>query len=162
MRHWPIFAAALALALAAVSNAEAVTHRDAHALGDLYKRALDLSQSLTEAESGGVSQLNAGGDAQALDCLETLREASGEVADQLMDVKDVASLAAGLHGARDRRHGDAATRAAVARALEVLPVEQKQITQTAGLCLSQAVVQQKARDASLLIADATTALQAVR
>jgi len=153
-----ILGAALLVAVAA-TDAGAASRRDAAVLQGLYQRSLDLSQALTEAESGGVSQLNASGDPQALDCLETLREAASEVSDQLLDVRDVASLAAGLHGARDRRQGAAATRAAAGRALDVLPAEARQVNQTAGLCLTQATVQQKARDEAKLIDDATAALQ---
>jgi hypothetical protein len=41
----------------------------------------------------------------------------------------------------------------------VLPVEAKQINATASLCLTQTIVQQKARDGLLLIDDATPALK---
>jgi hypothetical protein len=150
----------LALVLLSIAtSAGAVSRRDAHALEALYQRSLDLTQSITTAEGGGVSQLNASGDPQALDCLETLREAAAEVSDQVMDVKDVAGLAATLHGARDRRLGAAATHAATARALDVLPVESRQVSQTAGLCLTQTSVQQSARDGQALITDVTAALK---
>jgi hypothetical protein len=150
----------LALVLVSIAtSAGAVSRRDTQALESLYKRSLDLTQSITSAEGGGVSQLNASGDPRALDCLETLREAAAEVSDQVMDVKDVADLAAGLRGARDRRRGAAATRAATARALEVLPVESRQVNQTAGLCLTQAQVQQSARDEAALITEVTAALK---
>jgi len=146
-------------ALALPAPAAAVTRSDARAVQALYKRSLDLSQALTDALGGGVSQLNATGDAQTLDCLDTLREAASEVSDQLMDVQDVSALAASLHRAADRRAGAVAARKAAARALEVLPVEAKQINATASLCLTQTLVQQKARDGLQLIDDATPALK---
>ncbi|HUO11666.1 MAG TPA: hypothetical protein VMU37_02825 [Caulobacteraceae bacterium] len=151
-------AAIIVLAIAA-TPAAAVTRQDARALQALYKRSLDLTQELTDAVGGGVSQLNATGDAQTLDCLDTLREAAGDVSDQLMDVRDVSSLAASLRHAPERRAGRIASRKAAARALEVLPVEARQINQTASLCLTQTVVQQKARDGLTLINDATPVLR---
>jgi len=156
----------LALATALVAGLAtpglATTRHDARAVQGLYQRSLDLTQALTDAASAGVSQLNAGGDAQTLDCLDTLREAANDVSDQLLDVQDVATLSASLHQGRDRRLGAAATRKAAARALEVLPVEARQINQTASLCLTQVVVQQKARDGLTLINDATPVLKTLR
>jgi hypothetical protein len=149
----------LLAALTLPAPAAAVTRHDARAIQALYKRSLDLTQALTDAVGGGVSQLNATGDAQTLDCLDTLREAASEVSDQLMDVQDVASLAASLRHAPDRRSGAVAARKAAVRALDVLPVEAKQINATASLCLTQTIVQQKARDGLLLIDDATPALK---
>jgi hypothetical protein len=146
-------------AIAWSPGAQATTHRDAQAMATLYQRSLDLTQALTDAVGGGVSQLNATGDAQSLDCLETLREAASEVSDRLMDVRDVAALSSRLHRLADRRLGSAAASAAAARALEVLPAESRQVNQTAGLCLTQAQVQQRARDELLLINDATSALE---
>src|ERR1700722_4740591 len=75
--------AALLIA-AAASSAEALQRRDVSRLDTLYKRSQDLSQSLTEAASAGVSQLNATGDAQTLDCLQSLQSAASQVSDQLM------------------------------------------------------------------------------
>jgi hypothetical protein len=157
MRLKLAIAAALLIAGAA-PGAQALSRRDVASLDALYNRSQDLTQSLTEAASAGVSQLNSGGDAQALDCLESLRDAAGQVSDQLMDVRDVASLAASLRRGPDRRLGLAATRRAAAGALAALPAERRQIGQTASLCLSQTAVQQQARDALLLINDATAAL----
>jgi hypothetical protein len=139
-------------------SAQAMSRRDVRSLDALYKRSQDLGQSLTEAASAGANQLSAGGDAAALDCLESLRDAAGQVSDQLMDVRDVASLAASLHRGPDRRLGLAATRRAASGALAVLPAERRQISQTASLCLSQTAVQQQARDALLLINDAAAEL----
>jgi hypothetical protein len=153
------FAIAAALLIAGVaSDALALSRRDVASLDALYKRSRDLTQSLTEAASAGVSQLNAGGDGQALDCLESLRDAAGQVSDRLMDVRDVASLAASLHRGPDRRLGLAASRRTAASALAVLPAERRQIGQTASLCFTQTAVQQHARDALQLIDDATAAL----
>lgn len=151
--------ALLLAALAFPDRAVAVTRHDARAVQALYKRSLDLTQTLTDAVGGGVSQLNATGDAQTLDCLDTLREAVAQVSNQLMDVQDVASLAAALRQAPDRRSGAAAARKSAARALDVLPVEARQINATASLCLTQTLVQQRARDGLLLINDATPALK---
>ncbi|HTX48955.1 MAG TPA: hypothetical protein VME40_06140 [Caulobacteraceae bacterium] len=156
---WSAISALGLAALALPTPASAVTRHDARAVQALYKRSLDLTQALTDAVGGGVSQLNATGDAQTLDCLDTLREAASEVSDQLMDVQDVATLAASLRHAPDRRYGVVAARKAAARALDVLPVEAKQINATASLCLTQTLVQQKARDGLLLIDDATPALK---
>lgn len=158
-RRWPAFAAVLVVTAAAAGGAQAVQHRDVRALDSLLKRAQDQTSALTFAESGGVAQASAGGDAQALDCLETLREASNQVADQLQDVDDVAAEAASLHRLDDRRLGSAATARSVARALEILPVEAKQANQTAGLCLAQTDIQVKAKDEVQLIDDATAALE---
>jgi len=156
-----VLAAALATALAAPA-AQALRRSDVRALDGLYTRSQTLAQSLTEAASGGVSQVNAGGDAAALDCLETLREAANQVSDQLMDVRDVGHLAVSLHQGADRKLGAAATRRAAAGALVVLPVEARQITATAALCPQQAVVQQQAGAGLQLISEATTALKAIR
>jgi hypothetical protein len=153
---WIASAAALVLV---AGDAQALQRPGVRALDALYQRSLDLTQSLTEAAAGGAAQLNASGDSQALDCLETLREAASEVSGQLMDVRDVASLAASLHRGADRRLGVAATRRAVAGALTVLPVERRQVTQTASLCSAQAAVGPKAADATKLIDDATAALE---
>jgi hypothetical protein len=155
MRRFSAFAAALVAAAAAAGGAQAVQHRDVRTLDDLLKRAQDQTSALTAA----VSQASAGGDAQALDCLETLREASNQVTDQLQDVDDVAAEAASLHRLDDRRFGSAATGRAVARALTILPVETKQANQTAGLCLAQADVQARAKDLTQLIEDVTAALE---
>ena len=139
-------------------SAQAMSRRDVRSLDALYKRSQDLSQSLTEGASAGAAQFNAGGDAAALDCLESLRDAAGQVSDQLMDARDVASLAASLHRGPDRRLGLAAARRSAAGALAVLPAVRRQIEQTASLCLTQTAVQQHARDALLLIDEATAAL----
>jgi hypothetical protein len=157
-----VLALALVAAVVLAPAANALQRRDVRVLDGVYKRSLDLTQSLTEAASGGVSQVNAGGDAQALDCLETLREAANQVSDQLMDVRDVARLAASLHRGPDRKLGAAAARHAAAGALQVLPVEGRQMSATASLCPSQATVQQKAHEGLALISDATVALKGVR
>jgi hypothetical protein len=154
-------AAALATTIAAPA-AQALHRSDVRALDGLYSRSQSLTQSLTQAASGGVSQVNAGGDAAALDCLETLSEAANQVSDQLMDVRDVGHLAVSLHKGPDRKLGAAATRRAAAGALVVLPVEARQITATASLCPQQATVQQQAQAGLQLITDATTALKAIK
>jgi hypothetical protein len=159
--RWLACAAVFAAATGAAPGAQAVTRRDAQAIDSLYDRSLDLTQSLTQAVGGGVAQLNATGDAQTLDCVDTLREAASEVSGQLMDVDDVAALAAGLRRAPDRRRGAAATGRAIARALGVLPAEARQVNQTAGLCLTQTLVQNKARDQLQLINDAMVELTRV-
>lgn len=151
-------AVALTLATLAATGAQAVQHRDVRTLDILLKRAQDETQNLTSAESSGVAQAKAGG-AQGLDCLETLREAANQVADQLQDVDDVAGEAASLRRLDDRRLGSAAAARAAARALEVLPVEAKQANQTAGLCLGQPQIQGKAGDLTRLVDDANAALQ---
>ncbi|HXQ09883.1 MAG TPA: hypothetical protein VN805_02670 [Caulobacteraceae bacterium] len=139
-------------------GAGAVSHNRAQALDRLYQRSLDLAEELTKTVGAGVAQLNASGDAQSLDCLETLRDAASETSDQLLDVRDVAALAAGLTLKADRRAGTAATRRSAAQALSVLPAEARQVSRTADLCRSQADVQQRAKAELALIDDATAAL----
>ena len=85
-----------------------------------------------------------------------------QVSDQLMDVRDVASLAASLQRGPDRRRGAAATRRAAASAVTVLDVEGKQVSRPASLCGSQANVQQFAKDELQLIDDAAAALKALQ
>jgi hypothetical protein len=150
------------LATATAPAAQALHRGDVRTLDGLYGRSQTLTQSLSEAASGAASQLNAGGDAAALDCLETLREAANQVSDQLMDVRDVAHLAVSLHKGPDRKLGAAAARRAAAGALVVLPAEARQITATASLCPQQAAVQQQAQAGLQLITDATAALKAIK
>jgi hypothetical protein len=145
----------------ATASAANVQARDVKALDALYTRAFDLTQALTESEGGGVSQLNTTGDAQTLDCIETLREASNQVTDQLMDVDDVAALARRMKQPADRKAAAAQTAKSVTRALDILPVEARQVNQTAGLCLTQPLVQDKSRDQLQLINDAIARLQAL-
>jgi hypothetical protein len=140
-------------------GAGAVSHDRAQALDLLYQRSLDLTEDLTNAVGAGVAQLNASGDAQSLDCLESLRDAASETSDQLLDVRDVAALAASLKLKADRSAGTAATRRSSAQALSVLPAEARQVSQTAALCQSQAGVQAKAERE--LIEDATALLTKV-
>jgi hypothetical protein len=152
------FALGAALALGAAPDALALQKRDAKAIDALYQRSLDLTQQVTAAAAGASAQLSGGGGEAALDCLEPLRDAAGQVSDQLMDVRDVASLAASLQRGPDRRRGAAATRRAATSALAVLDVEGKQVSRTASLCASQAGVQALAKDESQLIDDATVTL----
>jgi hypothetical protein len=142
-------------------GAGAVSHNRAQALDLLYQRSLDLTEGLTKAVGAGVAQLSASGDAQSLDCLETLRDAASETSDQLLDVRDVAALAAALTFKADRRTGTAAMRRSAAQALSVLPAEARQVSQTAALCQSQAGVQEQAKAELALIEDATAALTKV-
>ena len=128
----------------------------------LYQRSLDLTQQVTAAAAGASAQLSGGGGEAALDCLEPLRDAAGQVSDQLMDVRDVASLAASLQRGPDRRRGAAATHRAATSALAVLDVEGKQVSRTASLCASQASVQSLAKDELQLIDDAAAALKALQ
>jgi hypothetical protein len=144
------------------ASAATVQARDVKALDALHKRSFDLTQALTESEGGGVTQLNATGDPQTLDCIETLREASNQVTDQLMDVDDVAAVARRMKHPTDRGIAAAHTARAVGRALNILPVEARQVNQTAGLCLTQSGVQDKAREQLQLINDAIGQLQALR
>jgi hypothetical protein len=154
--------AAAALAIAASGPAGATGRGQARALDGLYQRSLASTQDLTNAVGAAVAQLNAGGDAQALDCLETLRDAASETTGQLLDVRDVASLSASLKTKADRRLGTAAVRRAAGRALAVLPAEAAQVSQTAQLCPAQAVVQAKAKGELDLIGDATAALDRLK
>jgi hypothetical protein len=163
-RNWrkrlaPGFALGAALALAAAPEALALQKRDAKAVDALYQRSLDLTQQVTAAAANASAQLSGGGGEAALDCLEPLRDAAAQVSDQLIDVRDVASLAASLQRGPDRRRGAAATRRAAASALAVLEVEGKQVSRTASLCASQPGVQQLAKDELQLIDDATAALK---
>ena len=144
--------------LALAPDALALQKRDAKAIDALYQRSTDLAQQITSAAATAAAQLSGGGDSAALDCLEPLRDAAGQVSDQLMDVRDVTSLAASLHRGADRRRGSAASHRAAARALTVLDVEGKQVSHTASLCVAQASVQPLAKDALQLIDDATVAL----
>jgi hypothetical protein len=148
-----------ALALAVAPEASALQQRDAKAVDALYQRSADLTQQVTAAAATAASQLNSGGDAAALDCLEPLRDAASQVSDQLMDVRDVTSLAASLHRGTDRRRGAAAAHRAAASALAVLDVEGKQVSRTASLCAAQASVQPVAKAELQLIDDATAALK---
>jgi hypothetical protein len=150
--------AATAFAVAAGGPAGATGRSQARALSALYLRSQASAQSLTDAVGAAAAQLNAGGDAQALDCLETLRDAASETTGQLLDVRDVASLAASLKTKADRQLGTGAVRRAAARALAVLPAESAQVSQTAQLCAAQAVVQAKAKAELELIGDATAVL----
>ena len=162
--RWPAAGLALgaALALAAGPEALALQKRDAKVIDALYQRSLDVTQQVTAAAAGASAQLSGGGGEAALDCLEPLRDAAAQVSDQLMDVRDVASLAASLQRGHDRRRGAAATRHAATSALAVLDVEGKQVSRTASLCASQASVQSLAKDELQLIDDAAAALKALQ
>jgi len=153
------FALGAALALAVAPDALALQKRDAKAVDALYQRSLDLTQQVTAAAAGASAQLSGGGGEAALDCLEPLRDAAAQVSDQLMDMRDLASLAASLQRGPDRRRGAAATHRAATSALAVLDVEGKQVSRTASLCGSQASVQPLAKDELQLIDDATAALK---
>jgi hypothetical protein len=148
-----------ALALAAAPHALALQKRDAKAVDALYQRSLGLAQQVTAAAAGASAQLSGAGGEAALDCLEPLRDAASQVSDQLMDVRDVASLAASLQRGPDRRRGAAASRRAAASALAVLTVEGEQVSRTASLCALQAGVQPLAKDELQLIDDAAAALK---
>jgi|HubBroStandDraft_1064217.scaffolds.fasta_scaffold199409_2 hypothetical protein len=150
-------AAGAALAILAAGQAQALQRADVHALDALLQRALDLSQSLTEAAG---AQLKTGGESADLACLETLRDAAGQVSDQLKDVRDVTDLATRLRGPVDRWRGIASVRRAAAGALAVLPIEARQTDQTAKLCGPDAGARAKLLDA--LIGDATTELTQLR
>ena len=150
---------ALGAALASAPNATALQKQDAKTIDALYQRSADLTQKITSAAATAAAQLSGGGDAAALDCLEPLRDAASQVSDQLMDVRDVTSLAASLHRGVDRRRGSAASHRAAASALTVLDVEGKQVSRTASLCAAQTSVQPLAKDALQLIDDATVALK---
>jgi hypothetical protein len=149
---------ALAAWVATAPGAQAVQLPDVQAVQALYKRSSDLTQALTQAIGGGASQLGATGDPQALDCAETLREASNQVSDQLMDLVDVTTIAANMHGGQDRRFAASMTRKAAARAQGILAVESRQVNQTAALCLTQAPVQTMAHDQIQFINDASAEL----
>ncbi len=148
-----------AMALAVAPNATALQKRDAKAIDALYQRSADLTQQVTSAAATAAARLSGGGDAAALDCLEPLRDAASQVSDQLMDVRDVTSLAASLHRDADRRRGAAAVRRSVAGALTVLEVEGKQVSRTASLCAAQTSVQPLAKAALQLIDDASAQLK---
>ncbi|HXQ47503.1 MAG TPA: hypothetical protein VN806_12855 [Caulobacteraceae bacterium] len=153
---------AAALAVIAGGPAGATGRGQARALDALYERSLESTQDLTTAVGAAVAQLNAGGDAQSLDCLETLRDAASETTGQLLDVRDVADLSATLMAKADRRLGTAAVHRAASRALAVLPAEAAQVSQTAQLCAGQAAVQAKANSELQLIGETTSALGRIR
>ena len=148
-----------AIVLALAPDAMALRKRDATAIDALYQRSADLTQQATSAAASAAAQLSSGGDATTLDCLEPLRDAASQVSDQLLDVRDVTSLATGLHRGADRHRGAAAAHRAAASALTVLDVEGKQVSRTASLCAAQASVQPLAKAELQLIDDATTALK---
>lgn len=152
-------AVGLAIWLAIAPDAVALSRRDAKAIDALYQRSADLTQRATSAAASAATQLNNGGDATALDCLEPLRDAASQVSDRLLDVRDVARLAASLQRGADRRRGAAAAHRAAVSALAVLDVEGKQVSRTASLCAAQASVQPLATHQLQLIADATAALK---
>ena len=154
-----VFGIALGAALASAQDATALQKRDAKAIDALYQRSADLTQQITSAAATAAAQLSGGGDSAALDCLEQLRDAATQVSDQLMDVRDVTSLAVSLRRGADRRRGAAATHRAATSALTVLDVEGKQVSRTASLCAAQTGVQPLAKDALQLIDEATVALK---
>jgi hypothetical protein len=136
------------------SDANAVGRRDAAALAALRERALDLDQALTEAQSAAAKT-----DAAAADCLSSVRDAANQTADQLTDVSDVAPLAASLPRGAAHRLGSQATAKAAIRALAVLPAEQRQTSDTAGLCASETLVRTQAAALQALIDETTPLLE---